>query len=117
MYAMTRIRPNVAYSLGVVSRYQFDSRERHWKIAKVILKYLRNIKGQWLIYGDSDLKLMGYTDFNFQSNHDDSRSMSAYIFILNGGAICWKSFKQYTMVDSVYETEYIAASNATKETV
>ena len=32
---------------------------------KVILKYLRNTKNQWLIYGDIDMKLVGYTDFNF----------------------------------------------------
>ena len=60
---------------------------------KTILKYLRNTKDQWLIYRDTDLKLMRYTDFNFQSDHDDSRSMSGYVFTLNGGTICWKSFK------------------------
>ena len=55
---------------------------------KAILKYLRNTKDQWLINGDTDLKLMGYADFNFQSNFDDSRSISGYVFTLNGGAIC-----------------------------
>ena len=29
MYAMTYTRPDVAYSLGVVSRYQSDPRENH----------------------------------------------------------------------------------------
>ena len=28
------------------------------------------------------------SDFNFQSDHDDSKSMLGYIYILNGGAIC-----------------------------
>ena len=42
MYAMTCMRSDVAYSLGVVSRYQSDLDEKHWKITKVILKYLRN---------------------------------------------------------------------------
>ena len=87
MYAMTCTKQDVAYSLGLVSRYQSDPDEKHWKIAKVILKYLRNTKDQWLIYGDTDLKLMRYTDSNFQSNYDDSRSMSGYVFILNG-AVC-----------------------------
>ena len=117
MYAITCTKSDVAYSLGVVSRYQSDLGEKHWKIAKVILKYLRNTKGQWLIYGDSNLKLMGYTDFNFQSDCDDSRSMSDYVFTLNEGAICWKSFKQHTVADSVCEVEYIATSNAAKEVV
>ena len=54
---------------------------------KVIFKYLRNTKDQWLIYGDTDLKLVGYIDFNFQSDYDDNRSVSGYVFTLNGGAI------------------------------
>ena len=60
---------------------------------KTILKYLRNTKDQWLIYGESDLKLMEYIDSSFQLDRDDSKSVSSFIFILNGGAICWKSFK------------------------
>ena len=44
MYAMTCTRPDVAYSLGVVSRYQSDPGENHWKVVKTILKYLRNTK-------------------------------------------------------------------------
>ena len=83
----------MAYSLGVVSRYQSDPRENHWKVVKTILKYLRNTKDQWLIYGESDLRLIGFTDSSFQSDRDDSKSVSGFIFILNGGAVCWKSSK------------------------
>ena len=60
---------------------------------------------------------MGYTDFNFQSDCDDSRSMLGYVFSLNGGAICWKSSKQHTVANSICEVEYIAASDAVKEVV
>ena len=65
MYAMTCTRPDVAHSLGVVSRYQSDPGEAHWKVVKIILLYLRNTKNQWLIYGEPDLKLIGYIDSNF----------------------------------------------------
>ena len=78
---------------------------------------MRNIKDQWIVYGEHDLKLEGYTDSSFQSDRDDSKSMSGYVFTLYGGAICWKSSKQPTVVDSVCEAEYIAASDAAKEAV
>ena len=65
MYVMTCTRSDVAYSLGVVSRYQFDPGENHWKVVKTILKYLRNTKDQWLMYGETDLKLMGFTNLAF----------------------------------------------------
>ena len=87
MYAMTCTRLDVAYSLSVMSRYQFDLDENHRKVVKTIHKYLRNTKDQLLIYGESNLKLVGYIDSSFQSYHDDSKSISGYVFTLNGGAV------------------------------
>ena len=87
MYTMICTRSDVTNSLGVVSRYQSDPSENYWNATKIILKYLRNTKDQLLIYGESNLKLVEYTDFNFQSNHDDSKSMSGYIFIINSRAV------------------------------
>ena len=69
------------------------------------------------MYGKINLKLVGFTDFSFRSDHDDSKSMSDYIFILNSGVICLKSFKQYIMADSICEMEYITASDTAKEAV
>ena len=54
---------------------------------KNILKYLRRTKDIFLIYGGSDLKLKAYSNSNFQSDLDDSKSISGYVFTLNGGAI------------------------------
>ena len=68
----------------------------------------------FLIYGDSELKVRGYTDASFQTYKDDYKSQSGYIFLLNGGAINWKSSKQSTIADSTTEAEYIAASEAAK---
>ena len=91
-----------------MSRYQSDPDEKHWKIAKVILKYLRNTKDQWLIYGDSDLKFVGYTDFNFQSDNDDSKNMSNDML---------KKFQAYTIANSICKMEYITASDAIKKAI
>ena len=94
IYVMLCIRPDVAYALGIASKFQTDLEEDHWKAMKNILKYLRRTKNIFLIYEKgSELKLEGYTDSNFQSDLDDSKSISGYIFALNGGAVSWKSFK------------------------
>ena len=63
------------------------------------------------------MKLVGYTDSNFQSDRDDSKSVSRFVFTLNGEVICWKSSKQVTIVDLVCKAEYIAASDAVKEAI
>ena len=61
---------------------------------KNILKYLRRTKDIFLIYrGGIELKLEGYTDFSSQSDPDDSKSISGYVFTLNGRTVSWKNFK------------------------
>ncbi|KAL0300396.1 UNVERIFIED_CONTAM: Retrovirus-related Pol polyprotein from transposon RE1 [Sesamum angustifolium] len=52
----------------------------------------------------------GYSDASFQSNEDDAKSQSGFVFKLNGGVVVWKSSKQDTTVDSTTEAEYIVAS-------
>ena len=48
LYAMTCTQSDVAYSLGVASRYQFDLGENHWKVIKTILKYLEILRNSGL---------------------------------------------------------------------
>ncbi|KAK8696583.1 hypothetical protein V6N13_001716 [Hibiscus sabdariffa] len=100
------------------SRYQANPGEGHWTAVKNILKYLRRTKDVFLIYGgEEELRVKGYTDASFQTDKDDSRSQSGFVFCLNGGAVSWKSSKQDTVADSTTEAEYIAASEAAKEAV
>jgi len=67
--------------------------------------------------GDEELIVSGYTDAGFMTDPDDFKSQSGYVFILNGGAVDWKSSKQKTVADSMTEAEYVAASEASKEAV
>ncbi|GJX52596.1 hypothetical protein Tco_0280965 [Tanacetum coccineum] len=52
-----------------------------------------------------------------KTDKDDSHSQSDWVFLLNGGAVTWKSLKQDTVVDSTCESEYIAACEALKEAI
>ncbi|KAJ9553795.1 hypothetical protein OSB04_017840 [Centaurea solstitialis] len=119
MYAMLCTRPDVAYSVSVTSRYQQNPGEPHWVAVKNILKYLRRTKEMFLVFGGSEdeISVTGYSDASFQTDRDDFRSQSGYVFTLNEGAISWKSSKQDTIADSTTEAEYIAASDAAKEAV
>ncbi|KAJ9565636.1 hypothetical protein OSB04_001602 [Centaurea solstitialis] len=117
MYAM--LWPDVAYSVSVTSRYQRNPGEPHWVAVKNILKYLRRTKGMFLVFGGSEdeISITGYSDASFQTDRDDFRSQSGYVFTLNGGAISWKSSKHDTIADSTIEAKYIAASDVAKEAV
>ncbi|KAG8485755.1 hypothetical protein CXB51_019144 [Gossypium anomalum] len=118
MYAMLCTRPDVSYPLSMMRRYQVDPGEGHWTTVKNIFKCLRRTKDMFLIYrGEEELSVKGYTDASFQTDKDDSRSQSGFVFYLNGYAVSWKSSKQSTVAYFTIEAEYIAASEAAKEAV
>jgi hypothetical protein len=48
----------------------------------------------FLVYGgEVELVVTSYTNASFQTDQDDSKSQSGYIFMINGGAVSWKSSK------------------------
>ena len=72
----------------------------------------------FLIYGgDTELVVNGYVNASFDTDPDDSKSQTGYVFILNGGGVSWCSSKQSVVAGSTCEAEYIATSEATNEGV
>ena len=70
MYAMLCTRPDICYTMGIVSRYQSDLGEEHWIALKHILKYLRRTRDYMLVYYSWSLETIGYTDSDFQRDID-----------------------------------------------
>ena len=82
-----RSRPDIYYSVGMVSRYQSNPRPKHWQAVKHILKYLWRMRDYMLVYWCEDLIPIGYTNSYFQSNLDFRKFTSSCVFTLGGGAI------------------------------
>ncbi|GJU99466.1 retrotransposon protein, putative, ty1-copia subclass [Tanacetum coccineum] len=94
--------------------------EIHWTAVKTIIKYLRNTKDIVLVYGakpKAELRVSCNADASFQTDKDDTKSQTRYVFVLNGGVVDWKSAKQSTTVMSSTEAEYIATAEASIEAV
>ena len=72
----------------------------------------------FLVYGgEEELYVRGYANASFQTDRDDCRSQTGFVYVMNGGAVSWTSSKQDTVADSTTEAEYIAACEAAKEGV
>ncbi|KAK9018712.1 hypothetical protein V6N11_033759 [Hibiscus sabdariffa] len=96
MYAMICTRPDLSYALSMTSRYQANPGEDHWVAVKNILKYLRRTKDVFLVYGgEEQLSIKGYTNASLQTDKDDSRSQSGFVFRLNGGALVKQQKKPF----------------------
>ncbi|GJZ61773.1 retrotransposon protein, putative, ty1-copia subclass [Tanacetum coccineum] len=120
MYDVRCTRPDVAFSHNLMSRYQQNSGESHWTAVKNILKYLRNTKDMFLVYGGDSTTELGvtcYTDASWETDRDDLRSQTGFVFVMNGGAVDWKSSKQSTTVMYSMEAEYIAAAEVAMEAI
>ena len=118
MYAMLCTRPDVAHAISLTSRYQSDPGLEHWTAVKNIFKYLRRTKDMFLVYGgEEELVAKCYVDASFDTDTDDSKSQSGYVFLMNGAAMSWRSSKQPVVATSSTEAEYVAASEAAQEAV
>ncbi|GJY78386.1 retrotransposon protein, putative, ty1-copia subclass [Tanacetum coccineum] len=120
MYVVRCTRPDVAFAQNITSRFQQNPGELHWTTVKNILKYLRNTKDIFLVYGGDmkrELKVSCYTDAGYLTDVDDLKSQTRYVFVLNGGVVDWKSTKQSIFATSSTDVEYIAAFDASKEAV
>ena len=115
MYAQVCTRPDMAFSVGVLSRYQSNPGNDHWTAGKKVLRYLQKTKDYMLVYRgmDSKLEVIGYSDSDYKGCVDDLKSTSGYIFILARGAISWKSVKQSLTATSTMQAEYVAIHEAT----
>ncbi|GKA52510.1 putative reverse transcriptase domain-containing protein [Tanacetum coccineum] len=97
-----------------------NSGEPHWTAMKTILKYLKNTKDTFFVYGGNpkaELRVDCYCDAGFETDRHDIKSQTGYVFIFNGGAVDRKSSKQSTTAMSATEAEYIAASEAVMKVV
>nr|GEW65542.1 putative retrotransposon protein [Tanacetum cinerariifolium] len=120
MYAVRCTRPDTAFAQNITSRFQHNPGEVHWTVVKNILKYLRNTKDMFLIYGGytkRELRDSCYTDAGYLTDANDIKSQTGYVFVLNRGVVDWKSTKQSIFATSSTDAEYIAAFDTSKEAV
>ncbi|GJV02276.1 hypothetical protein Tco_1335845 [Tanacetum coccineum] len=111
---------NIPYASTVGSIMYVNPGDAYWTAIMNILKYLRNTKDMFLVYGGDmkrELKVSCYTDVGYLTDADDIKSQTGYVFVLNRGVVDWKSTKQSIFVASSIDVEYIAAFDASREAI
>eukprot|EP01018_Ginkgo_biloba_P009783 Gb_07759 [translate_table: standard] len=115
---LTTTRPDIAFAIGIVSRFMAEPKQSHWLAVKQILRYLRGT----LQYGlefvqNDDFKLQVHTDSDWAGCADTRRSTSGYSFSLGLAAVTWSSEKQPIVALSSTEAEYKAAAVVASEAI
>lgn len=115
-YAATCSRPDVAFVVAYMSRFNQKYGYSHFKASKTILKYLNSTKTKRITYERNSpptdlLEIEAYSDSDFASSKDMSdkrRSVSGFLIMIQGGPIMWGSKRQTITASSAYEAELIA---------
>ena len=119
MYSMISTRPDLAYSISLLSRFMSNPSKPHWLALKHLLRYINGSLNTGLCYErrKNTLDLVGFVDADFAGDRDSRKSTTSYYFTLDGNCISWKSQLQPLVALSSTEAEYIAMTDAVKEAI
>ena len=111
-------RPDLAFSVGVLSRYMHEPKESHYAALKQILRYVKGTYAFGLDFKrSSNSTLIGYSDSSHNVDADDGRSTTGHLFYLNDCPVTWCSQKQETVALSSCEAEFMAGTEAAKQAI
>ena len=79
MYAMVATRPDIAFAVGVISRYMANPGKKHWDAVKGVMRYLKGTKEMCICFGKHDSIVHGYTDSDYARHPDNRKSTTEYV--------------------------------------
>ncbi|SOV09258.1 uncharacterized protein UDID_18539 [Ustilago sp. UG-2017a] len=118
LWVSNTARPDIAFAVGILSRYMSIPIDSAWKAAIHVVKYLNQTNEYQLHLGGetnkhSDTPVTTYTDANWASDPTNGRrSTSGSITYVYGCPVSWKSHIQKCVALSAVEAEFVAASEA-----
>lgn len=109
---LVHTRPDIAYAVGIVSRFMEKPTILHKNAVKRILRYVKGMLHFGLVYSkkSGNNVLTGYSDSDLGGQIDDRRSIGGMSFYLNENLITWISKKQRCVALSLCEAEFMAAT-------
>lgn len=118
MYLAIATRPDIAFAIGKVSRFLERPTQAHVVAAKRILKYIKGTISHGILYDSyGENRIDGYSDADYAGDVTSRKSTSGYAFVIGNGVVSWGSILQKSISLSTMESEYISASEATRELI
>ncbi|XP_036320876.1 secreted RxLR effector protein 161-like [Rhagoletis pomonella] len=117
LYLAGSTRPDIAYTVSVLSQFNTNFGIKHWIAAKRVLRYLKGTQNLGLLFKKNGKNLTGYAVADWGASIGDRRSYTGFIFSYGSTAISWESRKQRTVAMSSTEAEYMAISESAKEAI
>ena len=109
LYAAVITRPDIAFAVSRLARFNSNPSPLHHKAADRVLCYLQRTQSLALQYrGADDFEVA--SDTSFTDNTLNRKSSQAFAMKLFGGLIGWRANKQTTVTTLTMEAELLALS-------
>jgi hypothetical protein len=125
LYLGNCTRPDISFAVSALARHIREPSTVHWTFAKDLLRYCLATRDEGLVfsglqYNPTDpMFAEGYCDSDYASctmhlkgEQITRRSVSGYVFFVNGTPVAWQSKKQVTVSRSSDEAEYQALATS-----
>jgi hypothetical protein len=108
---LTMTRLDIQFIVGMCARFQASPRSSHRTSVQRIFMYFKHTPEFWIWYSaSSSFDLIGFFDADFTGCGIDQKGTSSTYHFLESSLICWSSQKQYSVIQSTTEAEYVAAA-------
>ena len=118
LYLALASRPDIGFAVIKLSQFSAQPTRVHWEAVLRIMQYLYGTLDSRLTLTttpDDSSELVGYFDSSYADDTSDRHSTCGYMFYFLGSPISWRSKKQDILALSSTEAEFIAATEAAKE--
>ncbi|KAL7598636.1 hypothetical protein Lser_V15G26849 [Lactuca serriola] len=115
---LTLTIPNIAFAVGVLSRFMQNPRKPHLDAVRRVLRYIKMTLNWGISFKKGEeSKLSGYCDADYVGDVNTRRSTTCYLFMLGSSVVTWCSKRQPIVSLSTTEAEYRVAAMAAQECV
>nr|GEW68307.1 ribonuclease H-like domain, reverse transcriptase, RNA-dependent DNA polymerase [Tanacetum cinerariifolium] len=106
-------RPDLSYSVRILSRFMQDPKDHHLKAAKQVIRHIKGTKEHGIIYKkEGGYKITGYNDSSYGINTDQGKGTTGIVIYFGESPITWCTQKQPTVALLSCESEFMAATRA-----
>ena len=116
LYLSNNSRPDLAYAVGLLSRYSDRPGKVHLETAKRVLRYAKATVNSTLTYrkgGEKEITVMA--DADFARDPVESISVSGVCSFVGPNLVGWSSFKQNRVAQSTCESEILSCLDGVNE--
>ncbi len=117
LYLSMNTRPDIAYAVGLLSRYASKPTKATCKLMTYLLQYIRGTVRKGIRFSGKSFDMHIFTDADWAGDTVSRRSTTGYIVFAAGGPLTWQSILQVTVSTSSMQSEYQAMYAGMQELV